>query len=81
MLPFLVQQVVTTAAPASENVVAGLVYGIAMLIAAVGTQVMSAVSPIVSIAILLVLLAVELVLYLGVVEGGGAALHARCSPA
>ena len=81
MLPFLVQQVVTTAAPASENVVAGLVYGIAMLIAAVGTQVTSAVSPIVSIAILLVLLAVELVLYLGVVEGGGAALHARCSPA
>eukprot|EP00947_MAST-08B_sp_MAST-8B-sp1_P000338 g338.t1 len=45
MLPFLLQQAVHTVAPASENVVAALIYLVAMSIAAGLTSVTSSVSP------------------------------------
>lgn len=52
MLPFALQQAVHTIAPVSENVVCGLIYLVAISIAAGGTYLMSSISATISAAII-----------------------------
>jgi hypothetical protein len=59
MLPFCLQQACYTVAPASENVVSGLIYLVAMVVAASLTQLTSMIAPIASIALVVALLAAE----------------------
>ena len=82
MLPFLLQSLVHSAAPVSENVVGGVVYMFAMLIACAGDLV-TIIPLYAAVMILLVLFLVELVAFVvfvdsdavrGAVRGLGAAL-------
>ena len=59
MLPFCLQQACYTVAPASENVVSGLIYLVAMLVAASITQVASTIAPIWSVALITCLVVLE----------------------
>ena len=59
MLPFCLQQACYTVAPASENVVSGLIYLVAMVVAASLTQVTAVATPIASVALVTALIATE----------------------
>lgn len=59
MLPFCLQQACYTVAPASENVVSGLIYLVAMLVAASLTQLTSTVTPIESVALVTAIIVLE----------------------
>eukprot|EP01043_Picozoa_sp_COSAG02_P028918 COSAG02_NODE_1776_length_10963_cov_3.430136_4_plen_402_part_00 len=59
MLPFCLQQACYTVAPASENVVSGLIYLVAMLVAASLTQLTSTVAPIWSVALVTAIVVLE----------------------
>jgi hypothetical protein len=59
MLPFCLQQACYTVAPASENVVSGLIYLVAMVVAASLTQLTSIIAPIWSVALVTALLVLE----------------------
>eukprot|EP00966_Prymnesium_polylepis_P218893 5065507-Prymnesium_polylepis.1 len=63
MLPFCLQQAVNSAHPASENVVGGLFYLVAMVIAAGLNQMCASVDPLAAIACVCGIVATELVLY------------------
>ena len=63
MLPFCLQQACYTAAPASENVVSGLIYLVAMVVAASLTQVTAAVPPLASVALVTALIVTEFSMY------------------
>ena len=59
MLPFCLQQACYTVAPASENVVSGLIYLVAMLVAASLTQLTAIIAPIWSVALITFLVVLE----------------------
>eukprot|EP00040_Diaphanoeca_grandis_P019433 m.102639 g.102639 ORF g.102639 m.102639 type:complete len:507 (+) comp27425_c0_seq1:377-1897(+) len=63
MLPFLLQQAVETVAPAPENVVSGLIYLVAMAIAASLTEVTSTIEPVTSMIVISGLLSFEMMLF------------------
>ena len=63
MLPFLLQQAVHTVAPASENVVSGLIYLVAMSIAASLTAAVSAFAPLTSMCVIGGLVVAELLMF------------------
>ena len=63
MLPFCLQQAVQSARPASENVVAGLVYLVAMAFAAGLNQLCASVDPLVAVACVGGVIGLELLLY------------------
>ena len=63
MLPFCLQQACYTVAPASENVVSGLIYFIAMVVAASLTQLMSVIAPIWSVALVTALIVTEFYMF------------------
>ena len=63
MLPFCLQQACYTVAPASENVVSGLIYFIAMVVAASLTQLMSVIAPMSSVELVVALISVEFCMF------------------
>jgi hypothetical protein len=71
MLPFCLQQAVYAASPASENVVSGLIYLIAMLVAAGGTQLVAAIDPLISVGLVVAVLLVETSAYCFLVRPSG----------
>lgn len=70
MLPFLLQQAVETAELASENAVSGLLYFVAMSVAASSTQVVSAVGSKTSLGVIGGFVLLELVLFWGCIPSG-----------
>ena len=63
MLPFCLHQAIQSARPASENVVAGLVYLVAMVFAASLNQLCASVDPLVAVACVGGVVGLELLLY------------------